>query len=199
MGPSPRVEVLQSGARALRVLNQGFNHFIPIWPRPGKRGRRGTSEPHEEPLAKKSGKEQTKARGGDSSGTGAHYCNYLAQYLRRGPDSSVVGAVSHLLGKFTDDKLRAIVAGRLQRARASVGEMMAKQLKYANRKATAQLSVAAQMYVKAYPLASGEEAARKMCSLWGRQLTGKETESAQRSVAEYRGKNPSPKEFVRTA
>ena len=73
---------------------------------------------------------------------------------------------------------------------------MANLSNYANRTATARLYVAAQMYVKAYPLASGEEAVRKISSLWGWQLTGKETESVQRSVAEYRGKSPPPEEFV---
>ena len=203
MGPNPHVEVLGSGAHVLRVLNQGFNHFVPIWPPLGKRGRGGDGEPPEEPPAKKPGKELTEVKSSGRSGTGAHYYNYVSRYLRFNPESSVEGAVSHLVGKFTglspDDKLKANVGCRLKQARGKVEKMMADLSNYANRKPTARLYVAAQMYVKVSPLASGEETIRKMSRLWKRELTGEETESVLRSVAEYREKNPAPDEFVRVA
>ena len=68
--------------------------------------------------------------------------------------------------------------------------MMAYLSNCINRKATARQYGAAQLYVKARPLAIGDETANKMSSLWGRELNGKKTESAERSVAKYRGKPP---------
>ena len=121
MRPDPRMDVLGSGARFIRVLNLGLTHSVPIWPLLRRRGRGGNSEPPDEPPAEKPGEKKTEAKIADRRCAGALYYNYVAQYPRCNPDSSVEGAVSHQRGKFKgptpDSALKADEAGRLRQAR----------------------------------------------------------------------------------